>query len=385
MSGIYIHIPFCKRKCHYCDFYSIDKNDKDLINQFIDALIKEIEYYSYLVLESKPTTIYIGGGTPNIIPIELLLKLLSKINEELFSKNIVEYTIECNPEFVSKEFLNLLAEKNINRISLGVQSFNNTFLRQLGRISNLDTNIQAIELIKSYSDFQLSCDMIFGIPYQTVKDLNDDINNLLIYSPKHISYYGLTLENNTELYKLIKNGTYQLPNEEISSNMYLKIHNILTNNDYSIYEISNYAKNGFQSVHNSNYWKGKVYYGFGPSATSFNSRIRYKNISSVKEYIKLINNKKSVVHYSEKLCAEQQIIEFIMLSLRTREGLTFEKFKNKFGFSFYDYVKRYYKELISNKELIKYNDEKMYLTINGFLVYDYIVGQLITNINSIHF
>ncbi|MFW5799431.1 MAG: radical SAM family heme chaperone HemW [Spirochaetota bacterium] len=378
MSGIYLHIPFCKKKCKYCDFYSIDKYNNILVEDFTEAIIKELSNRKEELQASNPETIFIGGGTPNLLPLPLLNKILSKIEQSLNLSLIKEYTIESNPEYINKDKLNLFYDKGINRISIGVQSFNDNHLSLIGRITNAKTNYKAIELIKESSIKELNCDMIFGMPEQNLKDLDYDLNQIIEKNPQHISYYGLTVEEYTPLNKMVEKGLISIPDDENTGNMYLKIINTLKVNDYNMYEISNFSKKGFHSKHNLNYWNRGLYYGLGPSAVTFNGDTRYANRDSVIEYINSINTNKSPIKYSEKLSPEQELIETIMLSLRKVEGLYLTAFKDKFQFDLQNYIKSYFPAFLDDKLVISNN--RLYLSREGFLLYDYIIDMIISKL-----
>lgn len=378
MSGIYIHIPFCKKKCNYCDFYSesIIIDNGLLMETYINTLIKEIELRRNELNSEEIKTIFIGGGTPNILPERLLRKLLKYLGNIINIDNIVEYTIENNPEFVTPTLLELLSNYGINRVSVGIQSFNNKHLSKIGRISNQKTNIHAIENIKQSKIHSFNCDMIFGIPEQTTNDIYNDIIMLKSYVPDHISYYGLTLEDGTLLHKMVVENKIKMINDDMFSDMYKFIMKSLEEVGYNMYEVSNYSKNNMESLHNINYWKGGKYYGFGASATSFDGTKRYKNYPNINKYINAVENKGNY-EYIEVINNEQKIIETIMLSLRMVEGLDLNYFFNKFDIDLK-------KLLYTNNNLLKLglvsiNENRLSVTKEGFLVFDSIIAEIINN------
>jgi oxygen-independent coproporphyrinogen III oxidase len=382
MSGIYFHIPFCEKKCIYCDFYSIETNANhkiDIMHSFISSLVKEISLRKDEVLKSKPNTIFIGGGTPNVLPLSLLEKILSVIYHTFYEPlDIVEYTIESNPEFITEDKLKLFSDYGINRISIGIQSFDDKALHILGRLSDSNKNLEAIEIIKKSDISELNCDMIYGLPEQNLNKLDNDIKMILKQNPQHISYYGLTIEKDTPLYALVKNDSISIPNDEIMADMYLMIIDRLTTNEYNIYEISNFAKNGHNSIHNLSYWNSEIYFGFGASATSYNGNSRFSNYFDVNKYIDSLGKNILPVGQTETLTNEQKIIEFIMLSLRKTSGLDLIKFRRLFNFSLFDLLDEKKPEILHNSELINYDNNFIHLTSKGFLVYDYIVSVIIS-------
>lgn len=382
MSGIYFHIPFCGKKCIYCDFYSIEtvsENSKEAMEKFISALSREIDLRKDEVINNKPHTIFIGGGTPNILSIKLLEKLLSKIYNTFYEKlNISEYTIESNPEYITKEKLKLFSDYGINRISIGIQSFNDTILQVLGRLSNKEKNFKAIDIIKKSKINNLNCDMIYGLPDQNKQKLEQDIKIIIEQNPEHISYYCLTVEENTPLHNMVKTNLITTPDNDASADMYLLVTDELDANNYSMYEISNFAKLGHHSLHNLGYWDCEKYFGFGASATSYNGDVRFSNYFSVNDYINALERNILPVGQSEKLSQKQHIIEFIMLSFRKTEGMDLNKFKNNFGFSLTDLLTEKESGLLKHTDFITYNNKYLSLTKKGLLIYNYIVSEIIS-------
>ncbi len=381
MSGIYIHIPFCKKKCHYCDFYSISNYGDSVLENYILALVKEIDIRKSEILYSKPKTIFIGGGTPNVLPLELLNKLLSFLDKTFNLSTIEEYTIESNPEFINNDKLNLFNDKGINRISIGIQSLNDNLLSILGRLANRKRNLSAIELAKNSPITRINFDMIFGIPSQTIDNLYEDISTIMSFNPSHISYYGLTVEEDTKLYDMIMQKTLAMPDDSTYAKMYLLIIDELKKYGLDLYEISNFARIGQQSKHNMNYWNRGLYYGFGASAVSFDGIRRYKNHTSVEKYINAIQKDETYIEESEILTKEQEIIEYIMLALRTTNGLNLEWLANKYGIDLLSIDNNKLLLILNDKKLIKLMNGRLSITPEGFLLYNSIVGDIISAIN----
>jgi len=362
MAGIYIHIPFCIKKCYYCDFYSIKINPY-LKDTYIEALCKEISRYEY---KDVIKSIYFGGGTPSILEIKDIDKILNLIYKKFSICDEVEITIEANPETLNEEKIFQIKKSGINRISIGIQSLNPFELKILGRVHN--EKIAELILAKIANNFKnFSVDIIYGIPYQSINSLNETLKKVLNYSPPHISAYELMIEEKTPFYKMIKNGILQLPQEDLIEDMYWLIVNTLEDSGYTHYEISNYAKKGFQCIHNLNYWLRGEYLGFGVSAHSFVKETRYRNIFDIKKYIKLIESFNEIVIERINIDEKEKKEEEIMLNLRTKVGLDIKRYSIK-----EDIVK----ELVKEK-LIDIIDEKIVLTNKGMLLSNSIITKFI--------
>ena len=370
LSGIYIHIPFCKRKCHYCDFYST--TDLNIIPDFIESLKREISLYQNSNM--KFDTIYFGGGTPSLLTSKQIKQILSKLYSSFNISKNSEITLEANPKTLDKEKLFELLDSGINRIIIGVQSFINSNLNLLGRIHNEKDSIKAIENAKSAGFTNFGIDIIFGIPEQNFKDLKHDLNLAVSYELNHISTYLLTYEPGTVLYNKIKNNIFSKLNDIKCAGMLKYVQNYFQKKQYEQYEISNYSKNKFfRSKHNQKYWIDINYLGFGPSAHSYLKPRRYWNINSINKYIKILNNNKLPVSGSELLTIDKMMIEFIYLNLRRIEGLNTQLFEKKFNVNFFDIYKNELSSLIDNK-FIRYEDNFLCLTKKGKLLSDSVIG-----------
>jgi len=370
LSGIYIHIPFCKRKCHYCDFYST--TDLNIIPDFIESLKREISLYQNSNM--KFDTIYFGGGTPSLLTSKQIKQILSKLYSSFNISKNSEITLEANPKTLDKEKLFELLDSGINRIIIGVQSFINSNLNLLGRIHNEKDSIKAIENAKSAGFTNFGIDIIFGIPEQNFKDLKHDLNLAVSYELNHISTYLLTYEPGTVLYNKIKNNIFSKLNDIKCAGMLKYIQNFFQKKEYEQYEISNYSKyKSFRSRHNQKYWLDINYLGFGPSAHSYIKPRRYWNLKSINKYIKILNNNELPVSGSELLTKDKLMIEFIYLNLRRIEGLNTQLFEKKFNVNFFDIYKNELSSLIDNK-FIRYDDNILCLTKKGKLLSDSVIG-----------
>ncbi len=338
--GIYVHIPFCKQKCYYCDFTSFaDKNN--LINEYIKWLkyeLKEVGEGNRLDYENKlddlvlVKTIYIGGGTPSFIESKYIVEIIKTIKENFNVYKEAEITIEINPGTVDKNKLNDYYKCGINRLSIGLQETNNTLLKEIGRIHTYEEFKNTYNLAKNVGFTNINIDLMLGLPNQSVLDLENSINKIIELDPKHISVYSLILEENTVLKNKVDKGILTLPDDEIERKMYYTVKNMLESNGYIHYEISNFAKKGFESKHNLDCWNQKEYMGFGVAAHSYTNNVRFSNIESIEEYINNFkkNKEEDNLIFHEKQNKESQMKEYMMLGLRKIEGVNIQQFKNKF-------------------------------------------------------
>lgn len=317
-KSVYIHIPFCKSKCKYCSFISF--TNQEYKNLYLESLIAEIK--SAYKGESLKT-LYFGGGTPSLIPFEYLKKIIDCFT---FEKEC-EITLEINPDDVEEKYLNDLKLVGINRLSLGAQTFNDDILKQIGRRHNSAQILKTIDLAKKVGFKNISADLIYGLPNQSVEILKNDLNNFVELDIQHISTYGLKVEEESYWGK---NPPENLPDDDIQADMYLIINNFLEKNGYIRYEISNFARKGFESKHNLNYWNNEEYYGFGLSAHGYLEGVRYSNFCNLQDYI---NNtfKRIDEHF---LTEQEKLEEEIFLGFRKEVGIDVELIQKKFKVDF---------------------------------------------------
>lgn len=326
--GIYIHIPFCKQKCYYCDFTSY-ANQCEEIPQYINALIKEIDSLDFAGYQV--TSIYIGGGTPSYIDSQYIKQILETLQKKIEFKEI-EITIEVNPGTVTEEKLRDYKEAGVNRLSIGLQSTENRLLKGIGRIHTYEEFLEAYHLAEKFGFQNINVDLMLGLPNQTIEDLKKSLIEITKLNPNHISVYSLIIEEGTPIAKQLEEGKIDLPEEEKERRMYWYVKNFLELHDYYHYEISNFAKKGKESKHNMNCWNQEEYIGLGVAAHSYRNKIRFSNLSNLKEYIQNIetNQAKKNVKIEEKQTIEDQKNEFMMLGFRKIEGVDIAKFKEKF-------------------------------------------------------
>lgn len=325
--GIYIHIPFCVKKCYYCDFVSFTNQNAN-IKKYIQAILKELEQYD--LNKYNITTIYIGGGTPSAISSAYIVNILEKIKEKLENNNTewkdIEITIEVNPGTVTKEKLQDYKSVGVNRLSIGLQTTNDNLLKIIGRIHTYEEFLETYKLAEEVGFKNINVDLMIGLPSQTIQDLKDSLNKVIKLEPKHISTYSLILEENTVLEKLVESGKLILPDEDMERQMYWYVKNTLELNGYNHYEISNFAKEGFESKHNLNCWEQKQYIGLGLAASSYINNERYSNVGDMKKYL---NGRGKIIE--ERQSIEDTEKEYMLLGLRKTSGVNISKFKEKFA------------------------------------------------------
>ena len=363
--GIYIHIPFCKQKCLYCDFYSVCEDEKKQ-TEYFEVLKNEIEDVGKNTENAIIKTIYIGGGTPSFVNSKYILEILNTLKNYFLIDDNAEITIEVNPGTIDKTKLEDYKSVGINRLSIGMQSSNNEILKTIGRIHSWEEFLNCYNLAKEVGFNNINIDCMIGLPNQTIEDVIDTLNKIISINPEHISMYSLIVEEGTPIEKLIKDGKLNLPDEELERNMYHTAKELLENSGYIQYEISNFSKPGFESKHNLDCWHQKEYIGFGAGAHSYTDGCRYSNIANVDEYIKCYkeNRIEDSITIHEKQDKTAMAKEYILLSLRTIKGCSKKDFYSKFGYD----IKKGFKEELNKLEksgLIAIDNEFIKLTRKG--------------------
>lgn len=362
--GIYIHIPFCLKKCYYCDFISYQNKD-ELIDKYIYALCNEILKNAEILSQYDVSTIYIGGGTPSYIDAKYIKEILEEIrNKKVFRE--AEITIEVNPGTVTLEKLKEYKNCGINRLSIGLQSTQDNLLKTIGRIHNFEEFLETYKMARKVGFENINVDLMLGLPSQKISDLKESLEKVLELEPEHISVYSLIVEENTPIADKIEKNELILPEEETERNMYWYIKNTLELNGFHHYEISNFAKRGFESKHNLNCWNQQEYIGFGVAAHSYVDNVRYSNTENLEKYIDNIeqgtpeNNK--IIHEVQNENDKKK--EFMLLGLRKIDGIKISEFKKVFGdnpiYLFRNELKK-----LSDEELIEIYDDIIRLTNKG--------------------
>ena len=373
-SALYIHIPFCDHKCIYCDFYSIITSDN--IQSFLSALKNEISYYSKLYRSNRKfTSIFFGGGTPSLMEPEYLEEIILHLKNNFDVDENVEVTMETNPGTVDKVKLKDFRQIGINRISIGIQSFDDDDLKFLTRIHNKQTAIQTVCDAAEVGFENLSVDLIFNLPNQTKEKWLTNLKEAVKLPIKHLSAYSLILEQGTILNKMVLDGKVNIQDEDYDADLYETTIDFLTKNGFEQYEVSNFTKPGYECIHNNAYWKYRDYLGFGPSAHSFADGKRWWNYTSLKKYISVVELNQNALMNFETLNKTQIHDEYIMLALRS-SGIDVNEYKKMFGESWIKNNYTYLKELsITGNILI--DDKNIKLTPKGYAVCDEILKNIL--------
>ncbi len=328
--GIYVHIPFCRQKCYYCDFPSFAGRE-DRMCSYAEAVCREFERTAAsLDRKAKAGTVYVGGGTPTVLPGRLLQKILEEMHRCLPIEETAEFTVEANPGTVDQDVLLELKAAGVNRISFGVQSFSDILLKRIGRIHSSEDAVTAVRAARKAGFHNISLDLMYGLPGQSMGELEDSIRTAMELEPEHISIYGLQLEQGTVLESLHRKGKLELPSEEQAEAMYDFMTEYLPAHGYERYEISNFARPGYESRHNLGYWKDVPYLGFGAAAHSYWENQRWNHPPDLDEYIADVNQGRELRRNLELLTEEISMEEFCFLSLRTTEGISEDAFQRKF-------------------------------------------------------
>jgi oxygen-independent coproporphyrinogen-3 oxidase len=371
MSGIYIHIPFCKQACHYCDFHfstSLKKKDAMVL-----ALAKEIELRKSEYHEERVETIYFGGGTPSILTIEDLRFLIDEVFRNYNISENPEITIEANPDDLSKDRLIELSKSRINRLSIGIQSFFEDDLKLMNRAHNSEEARSCLEFASNYFD-NISIDLIYGIPRMSNEKWLQNIETALSYNIPHISSYALTVEPKTALHSFIHKGIIQQPDEDVASEHFQILVDKLAEHDFIHYELSNFAKENYFSKNNSSYWLEKKYIGIGPSAHSYDGEKRGWNVSNNALYLKAIEENILPIEW-EVLSKIDRYNEYIMTGLRTVWGISLDRIEKEFGKKYLDYLNQQAEKYI--KDHLLFVDENILRTTRkGKFLSDGIASEL---------
>lgn len=328
--GIYIHIPFCKQKCFYCDFCSF-ANKNEMQEKYVETVINEIKNITHKE-KYTVTTIYLGGGTPSILNPEYIKNILQEIKSSFEILDDAEITIEINPGTVNEEKLKRYKEYGINRLSIGLQSANDKILKNIGRIHDYKQFEETFFFARKCGFKNINVDLMIGLPTQAIEDVKQTLEKIIQKNPEHMSVYSLIIEEGTIIEKLINENKLQLPDEETERIMYWTVVNELKENGYNQYEISNFSKKTYESKHNTNCWKQKQYIGLGTSAHSYLNKKRYSNTNNIEEYIKNIqeNNISKNITIHEEQTEESTMNEYMLLGLRMIQGININEFKQKF-------------------------------------------------------
>ena len=377
---LYIHIPFCVKKCAYCDFLSGPASNQQ-IEEYVQALIEEIRYYKEFVKKYEVSTVFWGGGTPSLLTGEQMKALMETLGQTFFIRQNAEITMEANPGTVTVEKLLACQKAGINRISFGLQSVNNEELKMLGRIHTYEEFLESYEAARKAGFQNINVDLISAIPKQTVSSWEQTLQTIISLQPEHISAYSLIVEEGTPFAKLYGEGCeleHLLPSEEEERRMYERTEELLQEAGYHRYEISNYAKEGDECQHNLGYWERKEYLGLGLGASSLIEETRFHNTDEMEEYLRDANNPILLRREQEKLDRQEQMEEFVFLGLRKIRGIQEEKFAEMFGEDIWDcYGKNL--ERVIKEGLLEREEGVLRLTRKGIDVSNYVFYEILSD------
>ena len=363
MKAAYIHIPFCHHICHYCDFNKVFMKGQP-VDEYLEALEKEM---SLSVSKQVMETVFVGGGTPTALNEKQLEKLVSVINRQLNIDTNTEYTFEANPGDLSKEKLAILKNAGVNRLSFGVQTFNDELLKKIGRSHRAKDVFESIENAKTAGFDNISIDLIYSLPGQTKQDFIQSIQTALELGLVHYSGYSLIIEPKTVFYNLLQKGKLPLPGEDAEAEMYETLMEHMGNGGLKQYEISNFAVPGFESRHNLTYWNNEEYYGFGAGAHGYVDGIRQSNFGPLKKYMEPLSNGELPIMDAHKVTIEEKMEEEMFLGLRKTDGVSIRHFEEKFGRNPIDLFAEQIKDW-NAKGLLKTDDNRIFLTRQGRLL-----------------
>ena len=378
---IYIHIPFCVKKCAYCDFLS-GPQDKETIERYVSRLLKEIQVHASkqkFTLDYEVTTIFLGGGTPSVLEANQIQRIFEMLKNSFKISKDAEITIEANPGTVTAEKLQAYKKCGINRISFGLQSTNNEELKLLGRIHTYEEFLESYQLARACGFENINVDLISAIPKQTVSSWEETLQKVIELEPEHISAYSLIVEEGTPFAKVYGEGCpgeHDLPCEEEERAIYYRTEELLEKAEYHRYEISNYAKKGKECRHNLGYWERKEYQGIGLGAASLINNVRYKNTDDLLYYMEHAGSLGSIQENVELLSVKEQMEEFMFLGLRKMEGVSVDEFENIFGKAMEECYGEQIQSLVQ-QGLLKQKDGRLLLTKQGIDVSNYVFGEFL--------
>ncbi len=372
--GLYIHVPFCRSKCQYCDFYSLTDKDDKLMDSYLDAICAHIKEAGALAPGYQVDTIYFGGGTPSFFGADGMAMILAGIRRNFDVSTAAEITFECNPDSVSDKLLHRLRAEGFNRVSLGIQSDDDAILKKLGRPHTYAQAVTAYQRIRKAGYKNVSVDLMYGLPGQSLRSWQETLDNVLRLLPEHISCYGLKVEEGTPLYSYQADAN--LPDDDLQADMYLTAVEMLSSRGYRQYEISNFCRRGMYSRHNMKYWTGGEYLGFGPSASSDFAGKRFTLVRDLHSYIQGIREGGEVMEDLQEIPLRERAGEYLMLRLRTQQGIAPDEYERLFLLPFAPLGK-----VLAQHRALGYvgvNDQgRWHLTPKGYLISNSILTELL--------
>ena len=372
--GIYIHVPFCRSKCQYCDFYSLTNKDDKLMDDYLRAVCTHIKESGQLAPGYKVDTIYFGGGTPSFFGADGMATIMTAIRRNFDVDSAAEITFEANPDSVSDKFLNRMRAEGFNRVSLGIQCDDDEILKKIGRPHDYAQAVSAVQRIRKAGFKNLSVDLMYGLPNQTLNGWKDTLERVLALNPEHISCYGLKLEEGTPMYDY--KDFLNLPDDDLQADMYLAATEILRAKSFRQYEISNFARKGLYSRHNMKYWTGGEYLGFGPNASSDFAGRRFTIIRDLQGYIDGIKNGGEVLQDVEDIPLRERAGEYLMMRLRTSAGIIREEYERQYLLPFGP-IEEALEKCRTFGHAARGDDGRWRLTPKGFLISNSIISDLL--------
>ena len=372
--GIYVHIPFCRSKCQYCDFYSLTEKSDRTMEAYMDAVCQHIRETGDRALGYQVDTVYFGGGTPSFFGADGLAAILTTIRKNFDVANNAEITFEANPDSISPKLLRRLRSEGFNRVSLGIQCDNDRILEMLGRPHNYEQAVSAVEKIRKAGFRNLSLDLIYGLPTQRLEDWEATLDNVLKLRPDHISCYGLKVEEGTPLHQY--QDFYNLPDDDAQADMYLATVEYLRTRGFRQYEISNFCRRGYESKHNMKYWTGGEYLGFGPDASSDFAGKRFKVIRDLQGYIEGVQNRGQVLEDIQDVPRRERAGEYLMMRLRTVMGISAEEYERRFLLPFAP-LEKALEQSRQRGHALRGEGGRWRLTAEGFLLSNSIISDLL--------
>lgn len=369
-TSAYVHIPFCTQICYYCDFSKVFIKNQP-VDEYLQALIREFESYDI----KKLRTLYIGGGTPTSITAEQLEYLLTNLTKHLDLSVLEEFTIEANPGDLTEDKIEVLKHSAVNRVSLGVQTFNDKHLKQIGRSHNEAQIYSTISNLKEAGFHNISIDLIYALPGQTMEDVKENVAKAIALDIPHLSLYSLILEHHTVFMNKMRRGKLQLPKEDLEAEMFEYIISELEANGFEHYEISNFTKPGFESRHNLMYWDNAEYFGVGAGASGYLNGVRYRNRGPIQHYLKAVAQGNARLS-EEKLTKDEMMEEELFLGLRKKTGVSIARFEEKFGLSFEERYGQIVRELCQ-QGLLVLDDKVVRMTKKGLFLGDTVAERFI--------
>ncbi len=372
--GIYIHVPFCRSKCHYCDFYSLATKDSKLWDGYLDAICAHLRESGPLAPGYRVDSVYFGGGTPSFFGAEAMSAILSTVRKYFDLQSDAEITFEANPDSVNPKLLRRLRNEGFNRVSLGIQCDDDRILERIGRPHSYDQAVEAVRAIRRAGFKNLSVDLMYGLPGQSREAWEETLQNVLLLKPEHISCYGLKLEEGTPMYE--SRDFLNLADEDTQADMYLSAVEILRTKGYRQYEISNFSRRGFESRHNLKYWTCGEYLGFGPDASSDFAGKRFTMVRDLRSYINGVLEGGQVIAQMQEIPSRERAGEYLMMRLRTTAGISKEEYEKRYLLPF-DLLDASMERCRQRGLALKMDGGYWRLTPEGFLLSNSIISDLL--------